>query len=251
MSKLTFTEAGKAKLTWNVSSSEGNIPTSELDSLNVVINGTSKSIPTSSSSYEFDVNETTEVYMEAAYNDITVKTKAMTVEIIKEEEPDTPVTPPVATTYDVYYGSPSIGEGLEWDEGGEAETLAWIETLPTIIDSLVDSNPISVNSLKVANPGKLVKLTKKTSATGTYNFYNMDDVIEYAQPMLLYPVSFGEMKKITDSMGSTMSINSNDKYGFYKTTVKIGDVDYYLYIIKGPDSTDTTGDPIPLKFSKS
>lgn len=150
---------------------------------------------------------------------------------------------------DVYYGSPSIGEGLDWDEGGETETLAWIERLPTIINSLVDSNPIVKNDDKIANPGKLVKLTDVVSATGTYNFYNANNTnIDWGQPVLIYPKTFGEMKKITDSMSSPMSINSSDAKGFYKSEIMLDDIAYLVYIQKTPNSTSTEVEPLPYNF---
>lgn len=248
-------KTGQAKLTWKVISNDGIVPNVNLDSLKVVINDQVQDIDTSKSSYEFEVNADSEIHMEAEYEGVSVKTNKMIIDIVEPQEPETPdepVTPPVQTKFDVYYGSPCIGEGLDWDEEGDTETMAWISSLnQEFINILVDSEPISKDGVKIANPGKLVKLTNKTSATGTYNFYNADSKIEWGQPVLIYPKSFGEMKKITDSMGSSMSINSNDKFGFYKAEIVLNEIPYLVYIQKNPNSTDTTGDPLPYKFSKS
>lgn len=249
--KLTFTEPGKAKVSWQVQYNEEQLENSALDSIVLNVNGEPQQIDLNSNSHEIDINESSNIDMEIVYGGVSTKTKKLYVDIIKDEE-DQPSEPETPTIYDIYFGSVMIGKGLDWTKGGKEETMDFLSNLnKTIIDGMIDNSPIASN---VAHANKLIlsDTSKMNPLNFEYGFVGAsdDDVIAYSQPIVLYPKLLGTPSKITDVMGNPLSINSTDNLGFYSSTMMIGDIEYYVYVHKVADSTYESESPVYINFVK-
>ena len=103
--KLTFSEPGTAKVSWQVQYGEEQLDNSMLDSVVLNINGIPQSIDLTKNSTEIQVSKTTSVNMEVTYGGVTTKTMNLMVEILENDGPDEPDEPIQPTSKSVYYGS--------------------------------------------------------------------------------------------------------------------------------------------------
>lgn len=251
--KLTFSEPGAAKVTWKVQYNDEVLDNSMLDSVVLNVNGIPQELDLSKNSQEIEVLETTNVNMEITYEGVATKTKDLVVEILQDEPSGPSDKPEEPAVSKAYYGSLTIGEGKLWDKGGESETISFLQSLSKDkLESLVDNSPLKVDGVSIAHANSLIISDDINPTNRKYGFFgeSADLKVEYAQPIVIYPVALGEVKKITDVMGNQLSINSADKSGFYCSTIVLDGVENYVYVHKVPDSTSETGNPVFINFSK-
>lgn len=237
---LKFSKPGMAKISWNMRHNDEQLNNYDLESLELNINNDSCEIDLSQNSHELEIDRTMHINMKAMYNGYGVKTKDLVVEI-----------DPL-----LYYGSIQIGNNPLWDEGGE-------EIIPEFINSMTieqlrgiaDRTPIEKildnKTIQIAHVGQLVRDEAVNSTNRTYGFYGASSDITSSYPVIIYPTYVGEIESIVDGTGAAYEVNSDDNLGFYCDMILLDGIEYYVYILKNPNSTKETGEPIYITFKPS
>lgn len=235
--KITFSKPGEAKLTWKATYN-GQDVTSEIESVSVIINNEKIQLDPSASEYTFGVDETTTVYAAAEWNGMSAKSSKLVAEYEKEAAAS-------------YFGSLIIEPNTNDHTWTDAELKELFQEYYESLDaeSLVDSNPLSINGVQVANPNKLLKSITIVPNNNLYDFVCAEFVneprIDQSRPAVIYPAHYGATIQIIDSMGNNCI---ND---FIKNEFVMNGEQYFAYTLKPTNSLATDdGVTLPYTFKK-
>ena len=243
--KIEFAEQNSnVKLTWKVLSN--NTTVTDLDSVNMIINGKKTSLNADAKSYETQISADTKFKVEVGYNNMVASSNELFADYLEPEQPEQPDTPVTPTpTNQCYYGTlvtdieyfDEYGDLLEWNvvKNMYDDFLATLNK--ETISILIDNAPIDG---AVAHPNMLVSSTSiKNPNNRVYEFINKGDGVSASHTVVIYPSSYGKTSKIKNAIGTDADINTESLNGFYQTTIMLGDVEYYVYLAKQYASNET------------
>lgn len=235
--KLTFSEPGKAKITWRVLYNSEDV-TKEVDSVTLNMNGKNVGLNPADEYQEFELSETTTVFCSADYDGMTATSDKLVAEFVPAPSP-------------LYCGAVTmLTEGMYWETGESLKaTLEYFVSSLTgeMVQELV-ADPIQAN---VAEPGKLMTLSGITPNDHKYYFYCANQSVPQSHPIVLYPTTYVAAGSIVDDLGSITIEDTctTSMSGWLHQVIKLDGVDYHLYIQKSPNAQDVELDPEPVAIT--